>query len=153
MKRSIAGRMNHDVDSHSSCTFTVWINPDTTAQERRVSCCWQEMCRRSQQGLLWRQQELMTLHNQGSVLDLVEANVTTWLFVGWAQTHERVQGVGPLPPSHPPTVTPQPPQGSWIYHLKVTSRANSHNSTAPTSPLGWQGWGEMLGWGCPFAQP
>lgn len=75
----------------------------------------------------------MTLHSRGSVLDLLEAHVTSWLFVGWAQTHERVQGVGPL--CHPAMVTPQPPQGSWIYHLKVTSRANPHNRTAPTSSL------------------
>lgn len=127
VKGSIAGRMNHDVDSHSSCTFTVQINPDTAARERRVSCCWQETCRRSQQGLLCWQQELMTLHNRASVLDLLDANIMTWLFVVAGHRHTSTFRV--WVPCHPPTVTPQPPQGGWIYHLKVTSRANIHKKT------------------------
>lgn len=143
VKGYIAGRMNHNVDSHSRCTFTVRINPDTTAREKRGSCRWQETCRRSQQGLQCWQQELMTLHHSGSVLELLEANVTTWLVVVAGHRHMGMFRV--WIPCHPPTVMPQPPQGGWIYHLKFT-RANAHNRTAPTSSLGWQGWGEMLSW-------
>lgn len=38
MKGYIAGRMNHDVDSHLGCVFAAGISLDRKAKERRVSC-------------------------------------------------------------------------------------------------------------------
>lgn len=93
----------------------------------------------------------MTLHNCASVLHLSEANVTTWLFVVAGHRHMSVFRV--WVPCHPPTATPQPPQGAWVCHLKVTQKGKHSPEDSPCFLTCMAGMGEMLGWGCPFPQP
>lgn len=51
VKGYVAGRMNHNVDSHLGCTFTAGLNPDRKGKERRDSChCHEGPRERRQQG-------------------------------------------------------------------------------------------------------
>lgn len=137
VKGYIAGRMNHDVDSHSSCTFTVRINPDRTAKERRVSCRWREKHRAT------REKPARTFvsaagaegtSRRGSVLELLGAHIKTRLIVVAGHGHMGMFRTWVL--CHPPVVTSRVPQGGWFHHLNVASRAKAHRRTAFT----WMVW-------------
>lgn len=134
VKGYIAGRMNHDVDSHSSCTFAVWINPDRTAKERRVSCFWREKHRAMMEkpsGTLLMAAGAEGASRHGSVLELSGVHTETRLVVeaghAWACSGHGSSATLPWW---------LPNQGGWFCCLKSTSRVKSHCKTAFT----WMVW-------------
>lgn len=132
VKGYIAGRMNHDVDSHLGCVFAAGISLDRKAKERRVSC--HPHRERGASGELMVAAGAGGASRHGSVLGLLgvhlEPRRAGWVLVAMLRTWVLC---------HPPVVTSQLPQAAGFIAWKLPPGPKLTVWQPPVRFSAWEG--------------